>query len=82
MKIFFFMNDHKVEVDKPVMTGLEIKEASAKVDPTVDVTHELVLEGPHGDTPIPNDAEVNLEHGHGEGPKHFFTRPPTSFGSN
>lgn len=83
MKIFFFINDNKVDTDQERMTGLQIKQAGHAVNAAIDVTQELVLEatGSGADEVIPDNKEVNLSHGHGQGPKHFFTRPPTNFGS-
>jgi hypothetical protein len=83
MSIFFFINGHKVNTNQERMTGLQIKQAGHAVDASVDVTQELVLEatGSGADEKIADDKEVDLSHGHGQGPKHFFTRPPTNFGS-
>jgi hypothetical protein len=83
MNIFFFINGHKVDTSQPRMTGIQIKQAGHVVDPSVDFNQELVLEGTGSgaDEKIPDDKEVDLTHDHGQGPKHFFTRPPTNFGS-
>jgi hypothetical protein len=80
--IFFFYLETKIIATTKIMTGAEIKSAIKAVVPTLDLTHDLVLEG-HGrdeDKLIRDDDKVDLSHGHGEGPKHFFTRPPTNFG--
>lgn len=81
--LFFFVNGHKVDAPQTQMTGAAIKQAAHAVDPSTDVSHELVLEatGQGADRLIRDDEVVNLEHGHGQGPKHFFTRPPTNFGA-
>ncbi len=79
--IFFFYIDTKIEVNKSPLTGLEIKTAIAAKVP-FDVSHELVQEG-HGseqDKLIKDTDSVSLTHGHGDSPKHFYSRPPTNFG--
>lgn len=82
-KVFFFCNGVQVDVDQDALTGAQIKAAAKQVIPTLDLSHELVLESPghEGDTVIADGTTVPLTHGHGEGPKHFFTRPPTNFGA-
>ena len=82
-KVFFFCNDVKAEVTEDVLTGAQIKAAAKQVIPNLDLAHELVLQGSghEADTVIADGTSVTLTHGHGEGPKHFFTRPPTNFGS-
>lgn len=83
MKTFFFINGSKVETTQDRLNGQEIKIAGQTVDPSLDISYELVLEATGGgaDEVIANDKEVELVHGHGQGPKHFFTRPPTNFGA-
>ncbi|MER8563685.1 hypothetical protein [Mesorhizobium sp. M0578] len=82
-EIFFFYLDEKIEVDRSVLTGAEVKAAIQARVATLDLSHDLVLEG-HGhhdqDRAVRDDEPVDLSHGHGQGSKHFFTRPPTSFG--
>ncbi|GAB3758679.1 hypothetical protein GCM10028796_04710 [Ramlibacter monticola] len=80
--VFFFCNDKKVEVDAESLTGMQIKEATLKVDPTLNLQHDLILQanGPGEDQQIRDGEPVTLTHGHGTGPKHFYTRPPTNFG--
>jgi hypothetical protein len=83
-KTFFFYNETRIEVEDAVLTGREIKEAIRREDASVDLTHDLVLEG------LGNDADkvigdldsLDLSHGHGAGPKRFFLRPPTNFGND
>jgi hypothetical protein len=80
--IFFLYGDDRIEVEHEALTGAEIKAAIKTHEPALDLTHDLILEG-HGhdaDKPIADGESVNLAHGHGEGPKKFFTRPPTNFG--
>lgn len=81
-EVFFFYLDEKIEADRSLLTGAEIKAATKARVPSLDLTHDLVLEG-HGheqDRAIRDDEPIDLSHGHGQAPKHFFTRPPTSFG--
>lgn len=81
-EIFFFYLDEKIEVDRSVLTGAEVKAAIQARVASLDLSHDLVLEG-HGhdqDRAVGDDEPVDLSHGHGQRPKHFFTRPPTSFG--
>lgn len=81
-KVFFFYNQVKVNAPTAELNGAQIKHEIQKVDNSVDLTHDLVLEG-HGDDPdrkIADDENVDLTIGHGSGPKKFFLRPPTSFG--
>lgn len=81
-KVFFHYKGVKVDVSKEILTGAEIKAAIKASDPTFDLTHELVLEG-HGqeaDRVIADTETVSLARGHGEGAKHFFSKPPTNFG--
>lgn len=81
-KFFFHYKGNKIDVDKETLTGAEIKAAIKATDPSFDLTHELVLEG-HGhetDRVIADTDTVSLARGHGEGAKHFFSKPPTNFG--
>jgi len=83
-KHFFFYNDHRIDAPKASLTGADIKALIKQVDSTFDPTHTLVLEG-HGnhqeDREIRDGDTVSLEVGHGEGPKKFFSKPPTNFGT-
>jgi hypothetical protein len=81
--IFFFYVEAKIPTSHVSMTGAEIKALIHEKGPSFDVSHELVLEG-HGseeDKLIKDGDAVSLAHGHGEGPKHFYSRPPTNFGA-
>lgn len=81
-KVFFLYSGTRIEVDDETLTGAQIKAEIKKVDATLDMAHDLVLEGKghDEDAVIKDDQTVNLAHGKGEGPKEFFTRPPTNFG--
>ena len=81
-KIFFFYIDFKIETDTKQMVGVEIKRAIKNVVTDFDPSHELVLEGSGAepDQPIADDKVVDLAHGHGHGPRRFFSRAPTNFG--
>lgn len=82
MKIFFFIDGTKVNTEHERLTGAEIKQLGHQVDANIDASFELVLEGRNDpDRLIADDESVDLTHGHGEGPKHFSTRPRTNFGS-
>ena len=72
----------RIEVDDDTLTGAQIKAAIKAKDPSFDPTHDLVLEGQghDADRVIADDETVNLAIGHGQGPKKFFSRPPTNFG--
>jgi len=81
-KVFFFYGESKVEVDQPVISGAALKAAILAANVGYTDGHDLLLEG-HGhaeDQVITNDMQVDLSHGHGVGPKHFLSRPPTNFG--
>lgn len=83
-KVFFLCNGKKVEVEAISLTGAEIKAEAKKVDEALNTLHDLILqaEGAGEDRQIGDDERVELTHGHSDGgPKHFFTRPPTNFGS-
>lgn len=80
-KFSFQYNGRKIEVDQELLTGAQIKAAIKAVDSTLDLSHDLILEG-HGndpDRPIADGETVSLDHAHG-GIKKFHTRPPTNFG--
>lgn len=83
MTTFFFIDGHKINVQQDHLKGLAIKELGHQVDPNINVGDELVLEGKGNDKDrlIANDETVDLTHGHGQGPKHFSTRPATTFGA-
>jgi hypothetical protein len=80
--IFFFFGHEKILVTQASLTGAQIKAAIKEKVPSFDLSHELILEGSGNepDEPIGDEQSVFLVHGHGEGPKHFFSRPPTNFG--
>lgn len=81
--IFFFYLETKITVGQNSMEGSQIKAAIHDKVPAFDISHELVQEG-HGaeqDKLILDSDTVSLAHGSGEGPKHFYSRPPTNFGS-
>lgn len=82
MTTFFFIDGHKIDVKQDRLTGSAIKELGHKVDANINVGDELVLEGTgHDKDRLIGDGEtVDLTHGHGQGPKHFATRPRTTFG--
>lgn len=80
--VFFLYDQIKVNAPAALMSGTQIKQEIKMVDDSIDLEHDLVLEG-HGndaDRKIANDENVDLTIGHGAGPKKFFLRPPTSFG--
>jgi hypothetical protein len=72
----------RIEVDHDTLTGAQIKTAIKANDPAFDPTHDLILEGQghDADKVIADTDTVNLAIGHGQGPKKFFSRPPTNFG--
>ncbi len=81
-KFDFDYVNQRIEVDQQVLTGAQIKAAIKAVVPSLDLTHELVLEG-HGndaDKVIADGDPVDLDHSGPGGRKKFFTRPPTNFG--
>lgn len=85
MKVPFTINGQHVQTDQEVLKGLAIKQLGHEKDPSLDITHELVLEGggPGGaDKVIGDDDEVDFRPDHvpGHAFKAFFTRPPTNFG--
>lgn len=81
-KTTFFYLEEKIEAPDENLTGAQIKALIKAVVPTFDLTHELVLEGKgrDPDKPVGDDETINVSHSHG-GPKHFFSRPPTNFGT-
>lgn len=81
-KAFFFYVGQKIVSTLDVATGTEIKAMIKTVVPSFDPTHTLVLEG-HGreeDRIINDNDQVSLVVGHGQEPKHFYSKPPTNFG--
>jgi hypothetical protein len=79
----FFYTGHRILSELEVATGAQIKVMIKAVVPAFDPQHELILEG-HGHHPdkVIGDAEsVSLEVGEGHPVKHFFSKPPTSFGA-
>jgi hypothetical protein len=81
-KIFFLYSDERIEVERSPLTGSEIKAAIKSHVASLDLSHDLILEGQgnEADRVVKDDETVDLTHGHGEAPKRFFTRPPTNFG--
>jgi len=81
-KVFFLYGERRIEVDQASLTGAQIKAAIKAQDASFDLAHDLVLEGRghDADRVVADDETVNLTIGHGEGPKKFFSRPPTNFG--
>lgn len=80
---FFFYGDERIEVVADALNGAAIKQEIKRKSPSADLGFELVLEG-HGhdaDKVIDDGTEVDLTIGHGSGPKRFFLRPPTNFGT-
>ena len=85
MKTVFSVNTHNVETDQDSLKGREIKQLGQRQDPSIDLGHELLLEGggPNGaDKLIGDDESVDFrpDHTPGHAIKAFFTRPPTIFG--
>lgn len=80
---FFFYIAEKIGVIRPTLTGMQIKEAIKAQIESFDISHNLILEGQGtGEDRVISDQEsVSLEHGHGEGPKHFYSKPQTNFGA-
>ena len=81
-KITFFYLENEIEAPEENLRGSQIKSLIKVIVPTFDLAHELVLEGKgqDPDKPIGDDETVSVSHSHG-GPKHFFSRPPTNFGT-
>lgn len=81
-KNFFFYKEHKIVAPKEMLTGAEIKALILQAVSSFDPTHTLVLEG-HGndeDHEIKDGDSISVAIGHGQGAKHFFSKPPTNFG--
>jgi hypothetical protein len=80
---FFFFVAERINSSKDIATGIEIKEMIKVAVPAFDLTHTLVLEGHgHEQDRVINDGEkVSLEVGRENPPKHFFSKPPTNFGT-
>ena len=79
----FYYRHHKIFSQLKVATGAELKVMiKAKVS-EFDPTHELILEGHghHADKVISDAERVSLEVGEDHPIKHFFSKPPTSFGA-
>lgn len=83
--LFFFYNGNKFNAPAPSMTGAAIKDAIRAQGGTFDPADTLVLEGNgahESDRGIQDGDQVDLTIGHGEGPKHFISKPPTNFGAD
>lgn len=80
---FFFYLTHRIVSTRDVATGLQIKEMIKAVVPDFDLQHTLVLEGRGNeqDRVIGDQQEVSLQIGREESPKHFYSKPPTNFGT-
>jgi hypothetical protein len=82
LKAFFFYVGQRIVSTLDVASGAEIKAMIKAAVPSFDPTHTLVLEG-HGreeDRVINDGDKVSLVVGHGDEPKHFYSKPPTNFG--
>lgn len=79
----FFYTDHKILSELETATGAQIKTMIKAKVPAFDPQHELILEGhgSHPDRVIPDAERVSLEVGEGHPVKHFYSKPPTSFGA-
>jgi hypothetical protein len=79
----FFSTDVRILSELQVATGAQIKAMIKAVVPSFDPQHELILEGHghHPDKVIGDTERVSLEVGEGHPVKHFFSKPPTSFGA-
>jgi hypothetical protein len=76
----FFYKELKILSELQIATGAQIKAMIKAADPSFDLQHELILEG--DPDKVINDSEpVSLEVGKGHPVKHFFSKPPTSFGA-
>ena len=79
---FFFYQTTRIDPPTDTATGAEIKAMIKAAVPAFDTSHTLILEG-HGHDPdkvIEDNQVVSLAVGHGQEPKHFFSKPPTNFG--
>jgi hypothetical protein len=81
--IFFFYIAEKIDASQPILTGMQIKQTIKARIESFDISHNLILEGQgtEEDLVIGDQEDVVLEHGHGEGPKHFYSKPQTNFGA-
>jgi hypothetical protein len=80
---FFFYLNHKIFSATETATGAMIKAMIKAVDPTFDTTHTLIEEGQggHEDKMISDGQTVSLEVDAAHPAKHFFSKPPTTFGA-
>jgi len=80
---FFFYLNHKILSPTASATGLQIKQMIKAADTSFDLTHSLILEGHggHEDQMIGDGQTVSLEVDPKHPPKHFFSKPPTTFGA-
>jgi hypothetical protein len=81
--LFWYKDEHRIRSELEIATGAQIKAMIKAVVPSFDLQHELILEGHghHADRVIPDAERVSLEVGEGHPVKHFFSKPPTSFGA-
>lgn len=80
---FFYYMKHKIVSPTASATGAQIKAMIKVVDPSFDLTHVLIEEGQggHEDQAINDNQTVSLEVAAAHPAKHFFSKPPTTFGA-
>ncbi len=81
---YFFYRKDKILSPTPSATGAQIKTMIKAVDPSFDLTHDLIEEGHghHEDKMITDGQTVSLEVDAAHPAKHFFSKPPTQFGGS
>ncbi|MBC9880869.1 hypothetical protein G8O24_26435 [Bradyrhizobium sp. INPA01-394B] len=80
---FFYYMKHKIVSPTASATGAQIKAMIKAVDTSFDLTHVLIEEGQggHEDQAINDNQTVSLEVDEAHPAKHFFSKPPTTFGA-
>ncbi|MCA1438002.1 hypothetical protein I6F33_34365 [Bradyrhizobium sp. BRP20] len=80
---FFYYLKNKIVSPTASATGAQIKAMIKAVDPSFDLTHVLIEEGQggHEDQAINDNQTVSLEVDATHPAKHFFSKPPTTFGA-
>jgi|GEM_PF-1068941 len=80
---FFYYMKHKIVSLTASATGAQIKAMIKAVDPSFDLNHTLIEEGHggHQDQAINDNQSVSLEVDAAHPAKHFFSKPPTTFGA-
>lgn len=80
---FFYYMKHKIVSPTASATGAQIKAMIKAVDSSFDLTHILIEEGQggHEDQAINDNQTVSLEVDATHPAKHFFSKPPTTFGA-